>query len=185
VTNGRISDVHFVGVPQVRFADAQVDIAGIADVPGLLERLEEHVQVVNDEGPAVGLVLRATLTGRGVLHADLGSPDRLADLLKTMREEATGRRPFLWWSGVVMATRPDLDRDAIGRRGDFSAELLQLTTGLRDDGEALTRLTQAEERTLQTGALRRWVDVVPDNGQALLDEAETLALECLEARSGQ
>lgn len=59
-----------------------------------------------------------------------------------MREEATGRRPFLWWSGVVMATRPELDRDAIQRRGDFSAELLQLTTRLRADSETLGRFTK-------------------------------------------
>jgi DNA repair protein SbcD/Mre11 len=185
VTDNRMSDIQFVTVPHVRFADLQLDIAGIPDVPGLLERLEDQVQIVREEGPSTGLVLRVTLTGRGPLHADLVSPDRLADLLKTMREEAAGHRPFLWWNRIVMATHPDLDRDAIGRRGDFSSELVQLAGRLREDGESLFRFMDEEERLLQAGALRRWVEVAPADRRTLLDEAETLALERLEARSDQ
>jgi hypothetical protein len=172
-------------VPHVRFADIQVDIAGIADAARLLDQVEEQIQLVQGQGPTAGLVLRARLVGRGPLHGDLASPDRTADLLKTMREEAKNRRPFLWWSGIVTATYPDLDREAIGRRGDFSAELLRLTSTLRGDGEMLSRFTQEEEKTLQGGALRRWVEAIPTDRPALLDEAETLALEQLEARSGQ
>lgn len=184
VTNGRTTDARFVPVAHVRFADLLLDIAGIPDAPRLIQRLEEHVQSEHDAGPLAGLVTRVTLTGRGPLHVDLASSDRLTDLLKTLREEAAGRRPFLWWSDVVLATRPNLDYETIARRGDFSSELLQLTGKLRFESEALTEFTRDEDEALRAGALRRWVEAIPHDRPATLDEAEALALERLEARSG-
>jgi DNA repair exonuclease SbcCD nuclease subunit len=185
LANGALSGIEFVPVPHVRFAELDVDIGDVADAARLLDRLEEEAQAVQDEGPAVGLVARVTLVGRGPLHGDLASPDRVAELLKTMREETRGRRPFLWWSGIIAGTRPDLDRDAIRRRGDFSAELLHLTDRLRDDEKALSRFAQEEEAALQAGALRKFVARVPGHPSQVLEDAETLALERLEARSGQ
>jgi DNA repair exonuclease SbcCD nuclease subunit len=185
VAGGRVSDIEFVPAPHVRFAELEVEIRDVADTPRLLDRMEEEAQAAMEEGLAVGLVARVKLVGRGPLHGDLAAPERLADLLKTMREEARERTPFLWWSGLVSATRPDLDRDAIRRRGDFSAELLQLTDRLREDEEALSRLAQQEEAALQAGGVRKLVARVQDEPKHLLDDAETLALERLEARSEQ
>jgi exonuclease SbcD len=185
VAGGRVSDVAFVPVPHVRFAAMEVDIGDVADSAALLDLLQERAQAAQDEAPLVGLAARVTLVGRGPLHADLAAPERAADLLKSMREEADGRVPFLWWSGLVVATRPDLDRDAIRRRGDFSAELLELAAKLRDDPAALARFVEDEEKALHAGALRKLVGAVPHHPGQILEEAETLALERLEGGNGQ
>jgi DNA repair protein SbcD/Mre11 len=185
IENGAIGGVRFVPVPHVRFADLQVDIAETGDIGRLVERLHEEAQALEQQAPCAGLVLRATLTGRGALHADLGSSEAAADLLKTLREEADGHRLFTWWSEIVVRTQQDLDRDAVRRRRDFSAELMAYADGLRADADAFASVVQDAERDLRAGVLRRWVDDIHSNPERLLDEAETLALEQLEERSGQ
>ena len=185
IASGRITDVEFVAVPHIHFAELTVDIGDLPDTPRLIDRLEEAAESVLGGSTVAGLVARVTLVGRGPLHADLAGPDRVDDLLKAIREEANGRRPLLWWSGIVAATRPDIDREAIRRRGDFSAELLQLTARLRDDPDALTLFVQEEEAALHSGLLRRFVTRVANDATAVLEDAEMLALERLESGSDE
>ena len=185
IEDGAIGAVRFVPLPHVRFADLQISIAEIPDVGRLVERLHEEAQAVEEQAPCAGLVLRATLAGRGALHADLASAESAAELLRTLREEAEGRPLFTWWSDVAVCTQPDIDRDAVRRRGDFSAELLSYAEAVRADDGAFASVVEDAERDLRAGALRRWVDEIPDDPGRLLDEAEALALEQLEERSGQ
>lgn len=185
IEHGTIGGVRFVPLPHVRFADLRVDIARIADVGRLVERLHDEAQAAEEQAPCAGLVLRATLVGRGALHADFASGEAAADLLRTLREEAETHRLFTWWSEVAVRTQPDIDRTAVRRRRDFSAELMASVDRVRADAAALATVLEDSERDLRAGMLRHWVDDIGDDRGRLLDEAETLALEQLEERSGQ
>ena len=163
-----------------------VDVTGVADLGGLVVRLEQGVAAEQHGAPASGLVVRARLTGRGPVHGDLSAAAGATDeLLKTLREEAVSRRPFVWWTDVRNETRAELDREAIRRRGDFSAELLRLRDELLQDPARGARFIEQQIADLSTPALQRWSRDVPRDEVAMLEEAEMLALEKLEARSGE
>ena len=112
------------------------------------------------------MLLTVALSGRGPLHRDLRRQGALADLLRDIRDELGVASPFVWVDRIVDQTRAELDRQAIRRRGDFSAELTRLVDDLRADPEALHALLGDDE-----------------DREALLREAEERALDLLE--SGQ
>ena len=123
------------------------------------------------------LLLTVALSGRGPLHRDLRRPGALADLLRDVRDELGIASPFVWVDRIVDQTRAELDRQAIGRRGDFSAELTRLVDELRADPETLRAL-------LAEPAVSRLLDLAEvDDPEFLLREAEERALDLLD--SGQ
>src|SRR5207302_7067012 len=92
-----------------------------------------------------------TLSGRGPLHRDLRRPGAIGELLRDVRDELGIASPFVWVDRILDQTRAELDRDAIRRRGDFSAELTRLVDQVRADPEAL-------EILLAEPAVLRFVD---------------------------
>jgi hypothetical protein len=80
--------------------------------------------------------LRARLTGRGVLHAPLARPGATDDLVRALREETGDRQPFCWWDEIEDLTRGIVDLDAIRRRGDFAADLVELAETVGSDPAA-------------------------------------------------
>src|SRR5207245_1602587 len=104
-------------------------------------------------------------------------PGAADDLLRDVRDELGIASPFVWVDRIIDRTRAELDRNAIRRRGDFSAELARLVDDLRADPAALAELMAAPPAARLLDA-----DTV-DSAESLLIEAEERALELLE--SGQ
>lgn len=106
---------------EIRWATWTVDVAGIADLDGLLARLAGDLE---DRLRAAGrpLIARVELTGFGRLHAELRQPDALRDLREHLVERFASRDPFAWLAELRDATRPEAAR-AITRAGDFLGEL--------------------------------------------------------------
>ena len=189
-TVGTIEHGHVVGVrlapmTHVRFADIPVNVESLRDLPALIDLLEQEVEREIDRGPLKGLVARAQLSGRGPVHEHLQRPGKREELLRTLREEAVDRVPFVWWNAIDDETRSVLDRNAIRDRGDFSAELIRLADSLAAQDEGLAKFVDQHTEELQKPAFRRWVNDAATDGRDAIERAATLALEELDARTSQ
>ncbi len=168
VSGATVERVEFVALDCVRFARADVDISGEPDLHSLRKAI---LDCATTDG--MDLVLTVVLSGRGSLHSDLRRHGAIEDLLRDLRDELGIASPFVWIDRIVDQSQAELDREAIARRGDFSAELTRLVDGLCAEPEAL--------RTLLAGILRPSDRFEPDDAESLLREAEDRALDLLEA----
>lgn len=196
VADNRVERLEFRPLDVVRFERLTFDIAGIADLAGLRDALEDRAGEAASEADGRSLVLRAVLQGRGEVHEALRrSPDALSGLLQDLQESRgqEGRGSSLsgassanvWWDRLSDRTAAKLDKEAIRERGDFSAELLQRSRSLMEDGAALERFADTHCRPSD----RRLRDVL-DSGAGLsageiLAAAEDEALERIEPEEAE
>jgi DNA repair exonuclease SbcCD nuclease subunit len=163
-----IQRVGFAALDRVRFERLQVEISGVPDLPALRRTLLARATPGSRD-----VVLTIVLSGRGPLYDDLRRPGAAADLLRDVRDELGVASPFVWVDRIVDRTRAELDRVAIGRRGDFSAELTRVADGLRANAEEL-------ESMLAEPSFARFLGDEEEDPEALLAEAEERALDLLE-----
>jgi DNA repair exonuclease SbcCD nuclease subunit len=138
VDAGRVSALNFQPLDVVRFEQLSLDVAAIADAGQLQDALQAAAGEAADAADGRDLILRAELTGRGPVHRQLRQGDGLDDLLASLQDagpSASGAQ--VWWDRLIDRTAPPLDKDAIRRRGDFSAELLAQADTLLADPDAL------------------------------------------------
>lgn len=185
IEHGRVVGVRFAPMTHVRFADIPVDVDPLHDIPALIDLLEQEAEREIIRGPLKGLVARAKLTGRGPVHEHLQRPGKRDELLRTLREEALDRVPFVWWTAIDDETRSTLDRNAIRDRGDFSAELIRLAESLATEDERLIQFTDQQTEELQKPVIRRWVHDAATDRIGVLERAITLALDELDTRTAQ
>jgi DNA repair exonuclease SbcCD nuclease subunit len=167
VADDRVTDVELIPLDRVRFARIDVDIAGESDLRSLQKTILERA--VSD---GTDLLMTVTLSGRGPLHRDLRHAGALDDLLRDVREEFGVASPFIWVDRIIDQTRAELEREAIARRGDFSADLVRMAATLRSNRSGLESLLA----TLWSAASR----IPADDADPLLLEAEQKALDLLE-----
>jgi DNA repair protein SbcD/Mre11 len=167
VSGESVVHVEFLPLDRVRFARVVIDVASETDLASLQKTILRLAP-----SASVNQVLTVTLAGRGALHADLRRPRTLADLLRETRDELGIGSPFIWLDRIVDETRPELDRSAIARRGDFSADLVRLVDSLRANPAELAHSLQ----TLWKAAAQ----FEPDEPEALLRAAEERALDLLQ-----
>jgi DNA repair protein SbcD/Mre11 len=167
VSGNTVERVEFVALDCVRFARVDVDISSEPDLHSLRKAILGLAV-----GESMDLVLTVVVSGRGALHGELRRHGAIDDLLRDLREELGVASPFVWIDRIIDQSRAELDRDAIARRGDFSAELTRMVDGLRADPEKL--------RNLLADILRPADRFEPDDAEVLLREAEDRALDLLE-----
>jgi exonuclease SbcD len=166
---------------RVRFLTLEVDVSGLDDLPDLQHALLRKAAELRQAHAGRGLIVRATLTGRGPLHRDLARPGVPDAFLKELRRESENDQPFLWWEGVRDGTRTILDLAAVRQRGDFSAELLRLSGALRADAGRREQWCFQEFEPLRRAGVQRWIGVLdPEEEPSLHDDAERLAVDVLE-----
>ncbi len=182
VAGAAVREVRFVATDTVRFVHGAVDVCGLDDLAALRAALLETADALRVEHAGRGLLVRLRLRGRGPAHALLRAPRAVADLLDDLRDEWRGASPFLWLESLRDETLSPLDRDEVSRRGDFSAELLTLADGFRDDGERRAALLRELDEPLQRGRAARWVTQLdgPEAELEVLGRAEARALDLLE-----
>ncbi len=167
VSGDAVAGVELIALDRVRFGRADVDISSEPDLYALQKAILS--QAVSD---GTDLLLTVTLTGRGPLHRDLRRHGAIEDLTRDVREELGIASPFVWVDRIVDRTHAELDREAILRRGDFSAELVRLGDSWRADPDALEGLLA--ELWRPAGRFD-W-----DDPLTILQEAEERALDLLE-----
>jgi predicted phosphodiesterase len=121
VEEDAVKSVEHVNLSRARFVAMELDIGGIRDLPALKAAALEHLERLRREDDGSGLIVRATLAGRGELSSDVKRPGSLDALLGEFREESEALHPFVWWERLCDRTGAPVDLDAVRRRSDFSA----------------------------------------------------------------
>ena len=130
VSGGRVADLEPVGCDAVRFDLVELDIAEIADLAELRDRLAGASRDRLRSADGRSLVLRGQLVGQSDLHLDLRRPGTLQDLLVALREDFAEDQPFCWWDSIDDLSRPAVDLDAARAGSDFAADLIALADEL-------------------------------------------------------
>jgi DNA repair protein SbcD/Mre11 len=182
VAGGSVTAATHVPCDSVRFEQVNVSIAEVRDVAEVCELLAATGESRLAEAEGRSLVLRAVLTGRGRAHSALTRPGATEAVLRELRSEADSGTPFLWWTSVLDATNPTLERASIRGRGDFCADVVALSDRLAGDDTQLELLFEKagdDQMPLALRDLARTVPLGPLERQALLDEATDRALDLL------
>lgn len=130
--------------------------------------------------PTQGIILRITLTGRGVLDAALRKPGAAADLLERLRDGLSSQAPFIWVKDIELACRPEVDMAIQRNRPDLLGEALRVSQTIRNSAEP--HAEQALTGLFDKPKLRKIIPP-PDTAELaqLLEEAELLCMDMLEA----
>jgi DNA repair protein SbcD/Mre11 len=181
VENDSIAHVTFEPLDRVRILEFETDVSAVDDPAALRKLLMQKMNELKAENRDRALLVRAVLQGNGGIHAALKRPDCLAEVVRDLREEAEDESPIVWWEALIDKTRPEINRDTIRRRNDFSAELLRQTETLRKDPAALAALLEEQTTLLNRLAVRRVLEnPTAAELEELLGHAEDLALDALE-----
>jgi DNA repair exonuclease SbcCD nuclease subunit len=176
-----VRTMEFMPADRVRYISSEVDVSEVEDIRALQQLLVQRAAAARDAHRPAGVLLKVILTGRSEVHRDLSRQGARAELLKTVREETTGSDPLFWLVGVQDRSALTLDLDAIRRRGDFSAELLDCSQQLQQDGSRLSAMLAAQLDCLQRvgvpGSIRDQLEALDPN---LVRDATQLALDLLE-----
>jgi DNA repair exonuclease SbcCD nuclease subunit len=179
VEGGQVQEPRFEALDRIRFESLSIDTAAFEDVASLMRTLQQRADDLLQQHPGRGLILRAELVGRSSLYGEIRHPGRLDEILDELRRDQDRPGPPVWWEDLRNSASPPLDREAIRLRGDLSSKLLER--------QALLTVEAGEgERFLgeSFAALERFAPLMgpldESEMRALLEEAETLALDLLE-----
>ncbi|MEJ7812237.1 MAG: metallophosphoesterase [Gemmatimonadaceae bacterium] len=181
VDDGVVERVEFVPCDRARFVDVEVDVSGAQGLPDVEAACLDALNRVRKEQRGVELIARIRLTGRSAAHHDLrrggGTSERL---LEALRDELGGGPSPLWCESVRDETRGELNLDAIRRRGDFAAAVLQRADELCADD---ARLAAFCEEYLSAPTSEDVAPIAgPEGRRALIASAVEMALDLLEAQ---
>jgi DNA repair exonuclease SbcCD nuclease subunit len=181
VADGRVSTLAFRPLDVVRFEQIRLDVGELADAGQLQDALQDAAAEAAAAADGRELILRAELTGRGPVHQQLRRGDGAEALLHSLQESAAGGAGGrIWWDRLIDRTAPPLDKDAIRRRGDFSAELLSRAEALLDDPDRLDAFL-AEHARPSDQRLKKLVEAADaETDRATLAAALDEALDRLE-----
>jgi len=172
-----VEKTEFYALDKFRFIRVNVDITDIEAFEDLEERLEEEAaqQIATNQGRA--LLVRGTLLGRSTFHQDL-NPERVADLLKHLRQGSSKMCPTVWWERLSVETLPPLNIPAIRERGDFSSVMLTFAEQLEADETARNVFLAEAFDLLKRKRLPLKIDWEAE-AQDLLRDAKERALDAL------
>lgn len=136
-----VAPPEFVALDRIRSAVVEADVTGLGQVNEVAAVLNEQAQAEAAAADRRSLLLRGRLVGAGPVVAPLRRPGVLAELLTELRDPPGDPRAFTWWDTLEDATRMPVDLEALRRRGDFGAALLDTAD---TDGAELRALVQRQ-----------------------------------------
>lgn len=179
-TAGRdVTECKFVELDRVRIDVRSVDVAAMSDLPQLHDQLADTAKAALDAANGRPVMLRIILTGHGPIHDLVASRAHLDDLLTELREDGMADEPFVWWEGVIDATLPDRDRDALARRvgPSIATHVVRNVNRMQEDPAALAAMVELAQKFVPQPLRKFSPD--GDSWSDLLTEAENLALDAL------
>jgi DNA repair exonuclease SbcCD nuclease subunit len=126
----------FVDTASIRWNNVELDGTALTDVDELRAAVSRACDVARGESGGRPVVVRADLTGRSVLHTDLGRAGFLSDLLSDLRDEQLGGDPWIWIDRLRDRTRPHVDLEAVAAEEGLRGDLLRLAARWSGDVEA-------------------------------------------------
>ena len=130
-SSGAVSLEHVESAP-IAWARLELDASDASDLDAVHHLVNDACAVLlAREGRNV--IVRLTLTGRTEVHADLGRPNVLEDLLDELRADLGHGEPWLWPDRLDDQTRAAVDIDAVRSGADFAAEVVRIADELAGD----------------------------------------------------
>ena len=166
----RITDHRRIELDRVRFEAIDVAIDAIEDEAGLMRELERRADDVVRAAEGRLVLLRATLTGRGPLHAQLVRDGYLDQLRLALDAD---ERDDLVWERLRSTAGPAVDLDALRAAGGYAAALLDAFDEIASDPAALAALAEELARPFSDPAL---AGLAAEDPAARLAAARDLAL---------
>ena len=154
VDENQVTDVAFLPLDVLRYHHIHVDIAETADIASLSDALADAAMELGASQDGRTVVVRAALSGRGVVHTDL-VPVRLQEVVDRVRATLMSSAPLVWLDGVDDQSRPDLALDDLRGRGDFAADLIATADRVLASAALSPNLLEAHLDDLPAGELRR------------------------------
>ena len=132
----------FHPVDVARFDEIGIDIGDVTDLGSLGKRLDGAATEARSQAEGRFMMLRARLTGRGPLHAELGRTGVLNEFTESARDVAPAG---IVWAHFDDETRPPVDLEQVRARGpgDFTANVLARSDELSVDLDALKAFAEA------------------------------------------
>ncbi|MEZ5238491.1 MAG: DNA repair exonuclease [Microthrixaceae bacterium] len=138
--DGTVREPEFVALDVLRFARIDVPVDDLADLGALSDELDRRCNELRADNEGRALVIRAHLTGRGPVHAQLADPPTRSGAWESVREEWSGRTPVVWWDRFTDETAGDLDLEELEDQDDFAGNALAAIRSLpRGEGDDLER----------------------------------------------
>lgn len=150
------------------------------DAPGL-DELRTAVSATCDrvrtESRDRPTIVRIEIGGRTDVHADLGRPGVLEDLLTDLREEQLGCEPWIWIDRVRDRTKPNMDLDALTEEEGLRGDLVRLAQARAADPEsAAAMVAEIVDPVLSNLAFRPELE---DGADRIIERARDLCLDLL------
>ena len=159
-----------VELDRVRFEAIEVGIDGVADEAALMRELMRRADETVRAADGRLVLLRATLTGRGPLHAQLVRDGYLDQLRLAL--DADGHDDLVW-ERLRSTAGPEVDLDGLRASGGYAAALLDAFDEVARDPAQLAALLEELARPFSDPALAGLADEDP---AARLAAARDLAL---------
>jgi len=157
-----------------RIALDATDATGLEELRTAVNATCDRVRTESRDRPTI---VRIEIGGRTDVHADLGRPGVLEDLLTDLREEQLGCEPWIWIDRVRDRTKPNMDLDALieeeGLRGDL-ARLAQARAA--DPESAAAMVAETVDPVLSNLAFRPELE---DGADRIIERARDLCLDLL------
>jgi DNA repair protein SbcD/Mre11 len=174
-----IGEPEFVPLDAVRFAELELDLEGLDAIPQILDGLDALAREALEEAEGRALVLRARLTGRSPLHAELARPGAVSELLDALNDGTRDASPPRWWDRLRDSSRPVLDRRSLAARADFTGDLVRTVDRFRADPALLDELAADADEIIDH------LRPEPEHAELeeLLEAAEHRALDLLDEQA--
>jgi len=113
------------------------DAPGLDELRAAVNATCDQVRTESRDRPTI---VRIEIGGRTDVHADLGRPGVLEDLVADLREEQLGCDPWIWIDRVRDRTKPNVDLDALIEEEGLRGDLLRLAQARAADPEAAAEM---------------------------------------------
>jgi exonuclease SbcD len=132
---------------------------------------------VRTESPGRPTIVRIEIGGRTDVHADLGRPGVLEDLVADLREEQLGCEPWIWIDRVRDRTKPNMDLDALIEEEGLRGDLVRLAQARAADPEAAAEMVaEIMDPVLANLAVRPELE---ESADRIIERARDLCLDLL------
>jgi DNA repair protein SbcD/Mre11 len=158
----------------VRFLRADLDMSNADNLGDALERIDAHLNDLEQQADGRSLVVRLRLIGSSPAHAVLSTTVDLVDLI---REQLTSSALL---ATVEVATRPRVDREQVLARNNLHSDVLRTLDTVTDPEAMLWELLGNQVPTGAVPRLREHLHADPHLASALLTQVESLLTELLE-----